>query len=483
MSSPLLVLFNGALRLSDNAALTSAVVTGQPVIPLFVHDEVSDGVRSLGAASKWWLLQSLRSLTTALGDHGSRLVIRQGNTVDVVEHLAAETEAGGVYLCRGYTPGARGIEAALHDRLADTDIDVRRFGGHLLLEPETVRTKTGSPYGVFSPFWRTASDMIDTAEPLTVPGAIAAPNAWPDSDPVEELGLEPKPACWAEPIAASWTPGEAAAMDRLEEFLETRVQDYKTGRDFPALETTSGLSPHLAFGEISPRTIWWHTKQYIGRNPAQSKNAHHFLRELGWREFSCHLLFNQPHMQTEPMREQFKQFPWAAGAGDKLTAWQKGQTGFPIVDAGMRQLWQTGWMHNRVRMIVASFLVKDLLWHWHDGEAWFWDTLVDADFGNNIASWQWVAGCGADAAPYFRIFNPITQGEKFDPDGDYVRTFVPELADMPAKYIHNPSEAPAGVLEMAGVTLGKTYPEPLVDRKVAREKALAALASIKKQDA
>lgn len=482
MQKPILVLMSNALRLADNAALAEAASSGVPVILVCIFDEQSPNVRPLGGASKWWLLQSLKSLSTRLDGLGSKLIVRKGGAVETVQNLVAETDAGAVHLMRGYTPAARALEGALHEAYADTDVRLRRFAGNLLLEPEAVRTKTGNPYTVFSPFWRAASDLIDTVEPQAAPRELTAPDVWPASDGIESLGLEPKPAYWADPIAATWTPGEAAALERLQLFLDGPVADYKAARDFPAIDATSALSPHLAFGEIGPRTIWWQTKQRMAAEDRISGGCAHFLRELGWREFSSHLLFNQPHMQTEPMRDQFRAFPWVEGDGEFLTAWQKGQTGFPIVDAGMRQLWQTGWMHNRVRMIVASFLVKDLLWHWRDGEAWFWDTLVDADFGNNIASWQWVAGCGADAAPYFRIFNPITQGEKFDPKGDYVRKYVPELAELPNEYIQKPFEAPVGVLQMAGVKLGSTYPKPIIDRKIAREKALAALASIKKPD-
>ncbi len=482
MAKPILVLMSNTLRLADNAALSAAAASGQPVIPLYVLDETSDGMRPLGAASKWWLMQSLTALSNQLEGMDSKIVIAKGRILDAVMDMLVQSGADTVYLTRGYTPGLRGVEAALHDALSGDGVTIRRFGGNLLTEPESVFSKSGTPYTVFSPFWRAASELIETVEPHPAPSELKTPTSWPESLPIKSLGLEPKPAYWAEPIAQAWTPGEAAALERLHEFLDGPVEDYKAARDFPGIDATSALSPYLAFGEIGPRTIWWHTKRRMAADETIAKGASHFLREVGWREFSSHLLFHQPQMQSEPMREQFRAFPWIEGDGENLTAWQKGQTGFPIVDAGMRQLWQTGWMHNRVRMIVASFLVKDLLWHWRDGEAWFWDTLVDADFGNNIASWQWVAGCGADAAPYFRIFNPVTQGEKFDPEGAYVRRYVPELADLPDAYVHKPFEAPAGVLEMAGVKLGSTYPKPIVDRKVSRERALAALASIKKAD-
>lgn len=479
MTSATLVLFSNALRLADNAALLTAIEAGDPVVPVYIFDEVSPKVRPLGAASKWWLLQSLTSLQNDLRERGSDLVIRTGNTTGCIAELVKEVGAKRVMLTRGYTPAAALTEQSLHQTLAAMGVECRRFGGYLLIEPEMVRTKTGTKYTVFTPFWRTASDLIDTSKPQPAPTTIPAPDAWPKSDGIGSLGLEPKPAHWAEPIAAHWKPGEAGAHERLADFLDGPVQTYKQARDFPGTDATSSLSPHLTFGEISPRTLWFETKNHVTANEAHSSGGAHFLRELGWREFSTHLLFHYPEMQTEPMRKQFEKFPWREGHSELVEAWQKGQTGFPIVDAGMRQLWQTGWMHNRVRMIVASFLVKDLLWHWHAGEAWFWDTLVDADFANNIASWQWVAGCGADASPYFRIFNPTTQGEKFDKAGDYVRRFVPALANLPDKYIHNPAEAPEGILQMAGVKLGETYPAPIIDRQKARAEALAALASIK----
>ncbi len=480
MASATIVLFSNALRLADNAALLAAIESGDPVIPVYIFDEQSPKIRPLGAASKWWLLQSLMALRDDLRTRGSDLVIRCGNTTDCIAELVAEVGAARVFLTRGYTPAAVATEQSLHEILEKKNVQCRRFGGYLLLEPEMVRTKTGTKYTVFTPFWRTASDLIDTTEPQPAPSNILAPESWPTSDDIGSLGLEPKPAHWAAPIAVHWHPGEAGAHERLADFLDGPVQTYKQARDFPATDATSSLSPHLAFGEISPRTLWFETRKHMAADEAVSTGGAHFLRELGWREFSAHLLFHFPDMQTQPMRKQFSKFPWREGDSDLVRAWQKGQTGFPIVDAGMRQLWQLGWMHNRVRMIVASFLVKDLLWHWHEGEAWFWDTLVDADFANNIASWQWVAGCGADASPYFRIFNPTTQGEKFDKAGEYVRRFVPELATMPDKYIHCPVSAPERVLKMADVKLGETYPVPIIDRQQARAAALAALASIKK---
>nr|WP_082719812.1 deoxyribodipyrimidine photo-lyase [Kordiimonas lipolytica] len=475
---PILLLMNETLRLDDHMALVSACESGAPVIPLFILDDAGAGDWKLGGARRWWLRESLKRLEKSLQAKGSRLILRSGNTAEMVSGLLGDVSA--VYMTRSYSPIGRRVQEEIHQQCTVHDVDCRRFAGNLLLEPEDVRTKTGGIYEVFSPFWRRALELIDGSPPLGAPDRIPAPDAWPESDDLDDLKLDPKPAHWAEPIAATWVPGEDAAHDMLAKFLAEAARDYKAKRDVPGVEATSRLSPYLANGEISPRRIWAETQLHVMTNEQDRTGGDWFLRELGWREFSTHLLFNNPTLPVRPLKAQFEDFPWREGMDDKVEAWQQGRTGFPIVDAGMRQLWQTGWMHNRVRMIVASFLVKDMLWHWRTGEDWFWDTLVDADLANNAASWQWVAGCGADAAPYFRIFNPITQGEKFDPEGDYIRTYVPELSDLPNDYIHKPFEAPAGVLKMAGISLGETYPKPILDRKACRERALAALASIKK---
>ena len=479
---PIILLMANVLRLDDHPALSKAVETGAPVIPLYVFDEDSPNVRPYGAASKWWLMHSLEKLQGRFKDLGSRLIIAKGKTVDIVTKLVQDLDASAVYLTRGYTPGSKWIEDTLNIELDELGVPCRRFGGNLLLEPEQVRTKAGGIYTVFTPFWKACKELIDETKPKPAPDEIRAPDEWPNSLSIDDLDLKPKPVNWAKGMDQAWEQGTEAALERLDDFLNEASADYSKNRDKPGVDGTSKMSPYLTFGEISPRMIWSRTKAYIADNPSAQKGAEKFLSEVGWREFSWHLLFNFPEMQTEPMRENFADFPWKEGMGEDVKAWQKGMTGFPIVDAGMRQLWQTGWMHNRVRMIVASFLVKDLLWHWHVGEDWFWDTLVDADFGNNIASWQWVSGCGADAAPYFRIFNPITQGFKFDSDGDYIREFVPELAGLPNKYIHEPFEAPEDVLADAGVKLGETYPNPMVNRKETRARALEAFESIKKSD-
>ena len=477
-----LVLFSPQmLRLDDHPALAQA--SDGPIVPLFVLDEdPRNGTgKPLGGASRWWLLQSLKALSADLEALGSRLIVRIGPVEQEVPDVARAVGADAVHITRSYAPDAREGEAALADILSESGIVLRRFAGPLLYEPDHVFTKAGKPYTVFSPFWRMCQSLDQPGQPLASPAALMAPIEWPASVPFEDLDLEPKPVDWAGGLRAAWAPGSKGAKARLEAFLDGPVVEYHKGRDFPGRGATSFLSPHIRFGEISVRRIWEQVKvrDAAGQDKSNQKNYEHFLRELGWREFSYHLLFHFPHITKAPLRSQYQGFQWETHDTAVFKAWTKGQTGFPIVDAGMRQLWQTGYMHNRVRMIVSSFLVKDMLHHWHLGEGWFWDTLVDADPANNVASWQWSAGCGADAAPYFRIFNPSRQSETFDPDGDYIRTYVLELSTMPSKYIHAPHEAPDDVLRAAGVVIGETYPAPLFDRKAARERALAAYSDMR----
>ena len=355
---------------------------------------------------------------------------------------------------------------------------LRRFGGALLFEPGDIRTGDGGPYKVFTPFYKACLKAGISRAPKPAPGKIPAPDAGLDGDGLEALNLLPTAPDWSGGLAEVWRPGEAGAQAQLDRFLDAAAASYKADRDRPDLAGTSRLSPHLHFGEIGPRAVWARAEASIARNGALEGGVRAFQRELVWREFSAHLLFHFPDIPERPWRENFARFPWREDEA-ALQAWQRGRTGYPIVDAGMRELWETGWMHNRVRMVAASFLVKHLLLSWQAGEAWFWDTLVDADLANNAASWQWVAGSGADAAPFFRIFNPMTQGRKFDPDGDYVRRWVPELGDLPARHIHEPWSAPPDVLEAAGVDPGRTYPRPIVDHKGARERALAAFDGIR----
>lgn len=474
-----IVLMNNALRLDDNPALVAAMERGAPIVPVYVLDDDSAGDWKLGGARRWWLLQSLKQLSEKLKACGSQLIIRKGHYAEAVLELVTDVQADAIYMMRAYSPYELKTEAELHLKASDLCISCRRFAGNLLAEPEQVANKSGAPYKVFTPFWKQLRTLVSVPPLNSAPKELMAPGQFPRSDKVELLDLAPTPACWAEPIADVWQVGEDAAHACLRDFLEERVICYKRGRDIPGEDNTSRLSPYLANGEISARRIWQVAMDTAAANPGSTSAIEAFLREVAWREFSWHLLFHFPEMARQPLRPVFQNFPWRDGVDERVVRWQKGQTGFPIIDAGMRQLWQTGWMHNRVRMIVASFLVKDMLWHWHVGEDWFWDTLVDADIANNSASWQWVAGCGADAAPYFRIFNPILQGEKFDKAGDYVRAFVPELAKLPDAYIHKPFEASDELLKAAGITLGQDYPLPVVDRKQSRARALAAYETIK----
>ncbi|WDI31028.1 deoxyribodipyrimidine photo-lyase [Hyphococcus flavus] len=474
---PVIVWFRNDLRIEDNPALFAARETGAPVIPLYILDD--NIPHAPGSASLWWLHHSLSSLAETLEGRGAKLILRCGDSQDTLKLLADETNASHVFWNRRYYAKHIEIDKALKSDLKEQGITVETFNGSLLREPWEVETGSGGPYRVFTPFWKALKRLgparIDTAPNLR---KISGPSKSPKSEKLSSWNLLPKKPNWAKEFVTAWKPGEQGARDRLNHFLNDVIDDYASGRDRPDKDFTSRLSPHLAFGEISPLQIWKSTHEKMAEGKVSDNAAMKFLSEVAWREFSYNLLFYNEALPNEPLRENFKNYPWRDDP-DGLNAWQKGMTGYPIVDAGMRQLWRTGWMHNRVRMIVASFLIKDLLIPWQEGEAWFWDTLVDADLSNNSASWQWVAGCGADAAPYFRIFNPITQGEKFDPDGEYVREFVPELKKLPKKHIHAPWKAPEGVLHDADIKLGKTYPFPIIDHAKARERALEGYNEIK----
>jgi deoxyribodipyrimidine photo-lyase len=479
---PCIVWFRDDLRLSDHPALHAAANTGAPVICLYVFDEdrpapQPSGARPLGGAARWWLAQSLRALQKSLEAIGSALVLQRGPAAKAITELARQTDAAGV--C--WNEIAHAPHQAIADRVAaaleEIGVAAQTFPGGLLVAPENIRNKDGRGLRVFTPFWRRLLRLGDPPKPLPAPKALNSV-AEIDSDRLESWRLEPRHPDWAGGLRETWTPGEASAQARLRQFLKSGAAGYSAARDRPDRDSTSGLSPHLRFGEISPRQIWHAARFAAAEHPKLAGDIDKFLSELGWREFCQHLLFDVPDLAERNLQPSFDAFPWHSD-GRALSAWQRGQTGYPIVDAGMRQLWRTGVMHNRVRMVAASFLVKHLLIDWRHGERWFWDTLVDADPGSNPANWQWVAGSGADAAPYFRIFNPILQGEKFDPDGVYVRRWVPELAELPAKLIHQPWTATPLELAGAGVTLGKTYPEPIIEHKAGRERALAAYAKIR----
>jgi deoxyribodipyrimidine photo-lyase len=465
------------LRLADNPALMAAVERGKPVIPIFIWAPEEEGEWPPGAASRWWLHQSLAAFHSSLRAHGSRLVIRRGPTLETLRGLVKETGARAIFWNRRYEPAVIARDARVREALRGDGLKVESFNAALLHEPWTIQNKSGKPFQVFTPFWKNYLEQTDPAQPLHAPGNIPAPPRWLKSLTLDELELEPK-INWVEGLRAAWQPGEAGALKNLKQFLTDGFGNYSVQRNRPDIAGTSRLSPHLHFGEISPRQIWHAVRSHAGSRGLKSWRASQFLAEIGWREFAHHLLFHFPQTSVEPLRREFRQFPWQNNP-DRLRVWQKGHTGFPIVDAGMRELWKTGWMHNRVRMIVASFLVKDLLLPWQEGARWFWDTLVDADLAQNTLGWQWTAGCGADAAPYFRVFNPVSQGEKFDPQGDYIRRWCPELAKLPAKWIHQPDKAPLEILRSAGVELGHTCPRPIVNHAAARKIALDAFARIK----
>ena len=567
--------FSQDLRLADNPALDAAVARGGAVLPVYVWQPDAEGAWAPGAASQWWLRQSLESLDAALRTRGSRLILRAGDPAEQLARLARETQAGALVCARRYEPAAIATLARVARALGQAGIHFQAVQSGLLFDPEEIATKSGEPYKVFTPFYRACLAAIDEAPqrmapridgpPPHVPARLPAPARWPQSLSFDQMPW-PEKQKWLAGIKAAWRPGEAGAHERLRAFLDQPLGAYDRQRDLPAQAGTSRLSPHLHFGEISPRQVWSavtqrvHSAQTDGarqslrasagrrqtafgqppssdgesapptssrtaradsarqsqrtsacrlqpafRQPPSSdggpahpqsakpasaglldgidpSGAEAFLRQILWREFAHHLLFHFPETPLAPLRPDFARFPWDSGATAQraLQAWQQGRTGYPIVDAGMRELWATGWMHNRVRMIAASFLTKDLRIAWQDGARWFWDTLVDADLANNTFGWQWTAGCGADAAPYFRIFNPALQGARFDPDGAYIRHWVPELARLPARHIHEPWKAPAAALADAGVALGQTYPAPIVDHATARLRALAAYEAIRR---
>jgi deoxyribodipyrimidine photo-lyase len=476
--NPAIVWFRNDLRLADNPALAAADASGKPLVLLYLLDEETPGTRPLGGASKWWLDKSLRALCETIARRGGRLVLRRGRAEAELAGLVKETGADAVYWNRRYG-AAREIDARIKKILKGQGVEAHSFNGALLVEPMDLKNGSGEPYKVFTPFWRALQQSI------VVPPASPEPRSFVSNGEVAtaevaDWALHPAGPDWSEGLARTWTPGEAGAAQRLRDFLKDAIHGYAGNRDLPALGCSSHLSPHLHFGEIGPAQVWRAAMSAQDAGAASERDIQKFLSELAWRDFSHHLLFHDPGMTHLSWRREFENVAWRELPAEEFRSWADGLTGYPIVDAGMRQLWATGYMHNRVRMITASFLAKDLLGHWRKGEEWFWDTLVDADEANNAAGWQWVAGSGADAAPYFRVFNPVLQGEKFDPEGAYVRQWVPELAAMPARFIHRPWEAPAVERAAAGVTLGVTYPEPMLDHGFARKRALEAYSEVKK---
>ncbi len=469
-----IVWFRQDLRLSDNPALHEAAKTGE-VLPVFILEDPDSIGEShpMGAASRWWLHHSLKALSESLGG----LLLLRGDARVAIPKLVEDSGAKSVFWNRCYEPHAIERDTEIKKSLKDSGVEVSSFKASLLHEPWEVATKSGDPYKVYSPFWRAAQEQ-SVGDPLPKPGSLDLADV-SGGDKLEDWELLPVAPNWAKGWEDLWSPGEEGARSRLAEFLKDGLEGYGDLRNRPDLPNVSRLSPHLHFGEISPRQIRHETRKAEDENDGLAKDAKKFISEIGWREFSYHLLYHFPTLPHDNFKPTFDAYPWRDSDED-LKAWQKGLTGYPIVDAGMRELWQTGYMHNRVRMIVASFLIKHLRLDWRHGEAWFRDTLLDADLANNSASWQWVAGSGADAAPYFRIFNPMTQGEKFDPEGDYVRRWVPELKDVETKYLHAPFDAPDEALEKAGVTLGKTYPKPIVEHFAARDAALEGYEEVKR---
>jgi deoxyribodipyrimidine photo-lyase len=456
MTKPVLLWFRQDLRLSDQPALVAACHDG-PVIPVYVLDDEGPGDHAMGGASRWWLHHSLTTLGKALRDKGSRLILRHGKAAEVLATLAEETGATTVHAVRHYEPWWVTAEEALAKML-----DFRLHDGNQLARPESITTGAGTPFKIYTPFWRALSHHMPPDDPARMPAKIPSPSEWPTTEALGSWDLLPTKPDWATGFS-DWEPGEEGAHRRLDQFVG-EAADYEAARNLPSREGTSRLSPHLHFGEITPRQVWH-------RVAGEGGSVRTFLGEIGWRDYAQGILLQYPDVGRKSTREQFDKMPWRTGKAAKadLRAWQRGRTGYPIVDAGMRQLWATGWMHNRVRMIAASFLIKHLLIDWREGEHWFWDCLIDADYGNNGVNWQWTAGTGVDSNMFPRIMAPLSQSGKFDA-ADYIREWVPELADLSDDAIHDPEEAGCRP---------KDYPEKLIGHREARERALAAYAKTK----
>ena len=477
LDTPLIVWIRRDLRLTDNPALFHAAQRSKSVIPVFIWAPEEEGNWRIGEAQQWWLHHSLEAFSASLNTHRLSLVIRRGPSATVLRTLAKESGASAIFWNTVYEPTEKERDNRIKDFLHQHGIETIQWETQLLHQPTEVLTGSGTPYKVFTPFWRKLVSNLVVPLPLPPPAftPITDTRGSLASLHINDLALLPK-LNWADEFHDVWTPGEDAAIQRIQKFLHNNVKAYSTQRDFPSIDGTSMLSPHLHFGEMSPATAWHQCTQEFP-DTWQNDHVSPFLRQLIWREFSYHLIFHFPYTANNNLRTAFDRFPWSTDQ-EKLAIWQKGETGYPIVDAGMRQLWRTGWMHNRVRMVVASFLTKHLLTHWLEGARWFWDTLLDANLPNNTMGWQWAAGSGADAQPFFRIFNPMNQGKKFDPQGDYVRKWVPELAKVPDSFIHEPWLMSPLQQQKANIRLGTHYPMPVIDHKEAREIALSAYKNI-----
>ena len=465
--------FRQDLRIVDNPGLSKSLKSDK-VLPIYILDDINSNDFAMGAASRWWLHNSLRELNKNLDN---KLSLYKGDPLEILESLSSRFNIKGIFWNRCYEPWRIERDKKIKSKFIEKDIIVETFNSALLWEPWEILKSDNTPYKVFTPYYRKGCLMSEAPrKPLSAPNLNTLFEDKENILQLDDLNLLPR-IKWYKEMEKLWEPGEKGAHKKLESFLSDGLLGYKEGRNFPSKKNVSQLSAHMHFGEISPNQVW-HRAKLKKDLPGIEKDLDHFLSELGWREFSYNLLFHFPELPRENLQKKFDNFPWIENE-ILFDKWKKGLTGYPIVDAGMRELWQTGYMHNRVRMIVGSFLVKNLLLHWHKGEEWFWDCLIDADLASNSASWQWVAGSGADAAPYFRIFNPILQGKRFDPDGSYIKKFIPELEQLPSKYLFSPWEAPIEVLSEANIELGSDYPEPIVDLIKSRDRALEAFSTIR----
>lgn len=479
VEQPIILVFYQNLRFHDQPLIAHAMAQEAPIIPIFIHDP--NLISELGSASQWWLYQSLIAFEKEWKlNFGIELILRTGDTVDVLQQLIQETDANKIYLGKRYTSKEIAVDKKVYDTFSEQGLEIKFFNTHLLLDPKSICNQQGKTFQVFTPFWKTCLSKIETNEPFLPPSnSLQRYNKPIYSEALASWKWGHTEETWTQKLAKYWQPSESKALQQLRRFLDQTFKGYDSQRNLIATPAyTSQLSPYLRWGQISVRKIFRDITEVMQTNLSLQKDGTTFLNELGWREFSYYLLFHHPHMEEVPLNSQFKHFPWQNDFR-LLTKWKKGMTGYPIIDAGMQQLWEEGWLPNRLRMIVASFLIKDLLIDWRMGLAWFEDTLVDADPANNVSSWQWVAGCGADAAPYFRIFNPITQGQKFDVEGNYITMYIPELKKLPTEYIHEPWKTPLPIQTKLGIIIGKDYPMPIVDHSIQRDKALSALQQMK----